>query len=48
MPVSNNDIVRATTAALLAKAQRDPGFRQLVDAAALRVLHEKAALGLLG
>jgi beta-N-acetylhexosaminidase len=37
----------AMTSALLARAKRDPAFRQLVDFAALRVLREKAALGLL-
>jgi beta-N-acetylhexosaminidase len=36
------------TAALLAKARLDPGFRQLVDAAALRVLEAKQTRGLLG
>lgn len=35
------------TGALLAKAQADPAFRKLVDAAALRVLRAKAARGLL-
>lgn len=35
------------TAALLAKADADPSFKQLVDAAALRVLTAKANLGLL-
>lgn len=37
----------AMTAALLARAQRDPAFRAMVDAAALTVLREKQALGLL-
>jgi beta-N-acetylhexosaminidase len=36
------------TAALIARAQRDPSFAQLVDAAALRVLEAKQARGLLG
>jgi beta-N-acetylhexosaminidase len=35
------------TAALLARAASDPAFRAQVDAAALRVLREKQALGLL-
>jgi beta-N-acetylhexosaminidase len=35
-------------AALLAKAQRDPAFKALVDAAALRVLQAKQKQGLLG
>jgi beta-N-acetylhexosaminidase len=35
------------TGALLAKAQSDPSFKQLVDKAALLVLQEKAARGLL-
>jgi beta-N-acetylhexosaminidase len=38
----------AMTAALLARATADPAFERLVNAAALRVLREKAALGLLG
>ena len=37
----------AMTAALLARAQRDPAFRARVDAAVLTVLREKQALGLL-
>jgi beta-N-acetylhexosaminidase len=36
------------TAALLARAHRDPGFRALVNAAALRVLQAKQVRGLLG
>ena len=35
------------TAALMAKAQQDPSFRKLVDAAALRVLELKLSAGLL-
>jgi beta-N-acetylhexosaminidase len=35
------------TAALLAKAQRDPSFKAKVDAAALRVLEMKQRFGLL-
>jgi beta-N-acetylhexosaminidase len=36
------------TSALIARAQRDPSFARLVDAAALRVLQAKQARGLLG
>lgn len=36
------------TAALIARAQADPAFARLVDAAALRVLTLKGSLGLLG
>jgi beta-N-acetylhexosaminidase len=39
---------QAMTQALLAKATSDPSFKALVDAAALSVLREKQALGLLG
>ena len=38
----------AMTAAVLARAGSDPAFKAQVDAAALRVLTEKQALGLLG
>jgi beta-N-acetylhexosaminidase len=38
---------KAMTAALLAKADADPAFKAKVDAAALTVLREKQALGLL-
>ncbi len=41
------DQASAMTAALLAKARHDPAFRKQVDAAALLVLQEKQARGLL-
>jgi beta-N-acetylhexosaminidase len=37
----------AMTGALLARAKSDPAFKNLVDAAALRVLQAKHARGLL-
>jgi beta-N-acetylhexosaminidase len=40
--------IPAMTAAVLAKAERDPAFRALVDAAVLRVLTAKQNRGLLG
>lgn len=42
----NPDVVPAMYDAVLARAQRDAGFRALVDAAALRVLQAKDDLGL--
>jgi beta-N-acetylhexosaminidase len=43
----DSSLVPAMTAALLAKAQSDPAFTQLVNQAALRVLTAKAKYGLL-